>query len=148
MGSAMQLRSAPIHSLWRGAVWASAMVGVMAGAAPISSLYAGLAAVESHGANQAFLNFLNLARVDSGSVASLQDILIGDEVAADAAELTAPPASRRHPEMVDALLSDRDSALQLLQEGGEPETFLASRHADPGLYMTLALANQARTALY
>lgn len=148
MGSAKQLGRTRFQVILRGAFCASALIGTIASAAPVSSGHAGLAPAENRSVSQAFLNFLTLVRQDMAGAAGLQDFLDGEEGAAEAADLSAAPGYQPRKQMVDTLLGDLDIALRTLQESGEPETFLASQQADPGIYLTVALAGRIRNTVY
>ena len=68
--------------------------------------------------------------------------------AAAAADISTATGPRPRQAMVDSLLVDLASALSTMEEGGEAETFLASRQTDPGAYLKVAQQTRARPELY
>lgn len=111
-------------------------------------LLTGAAAEPLPSGHNVFLAYLAQSAASATGVATLHDFLVTDEAAAAAADISTATGPRPRQAMVDSLLVDLASALSTMEEGGEAETFLASRQTDPGAYLKVAQQTRARPELY
>lgn len=111
-------------------------------------LLTGEAAQPRPSGHNVFLAYLAQSAANAAGVATLHDFLVTDEGIPTLADIGTAPGPRPRQAMVDSLLVDLAMALTSLGEGGEAETYVASRQTDPGAYLRVALQTRTRPELY
>lgn len=116
---------------------------------PLHPLLTGETAEPRPLGHNVFLAYLAQSSAQATGVATLHDFLVTDDGAAAVADIGSLAVPRPRQTMVDSLLVDLATALSVMEEeGGEAETFLASRQTDTGAYLKVAQQSRARPELY
>lgn len=103
---------------------------------------------ESEPADGAFLHPMTRGTDWPAHAITLQDLLSSEEPGHTPLEPVSALAHRGQRVLVHGLLADLDAALRALQEGGDDQTFLASREAAPLADLRLAQQARPKASLY
>jgi hypothetical protein len=106
------------------------------------------ASSESEPADGAFFDPMTHGTDWPAHAITLQDLLSSEEPGHTPLEPVSALAHRGQRVLVHGLLADLDAALRALQEGGDDQTFLASREAAPLAGLRLAQQARPRASLY